>query len=99
MTDFIQYSKGQIIEMVNAINTHAGTMDTQIEELGLAGPAFRDSLAGAEAQAGFDATHSLLMQELADTTQILRDLNASAGYALDNMIAVDRGIGQGFDIV
>jgi len=98
MSDIIEYNKGQIEEMVQAINTHAGTMDAQIEELNNAAIAFRGSLAGDEAQAAFGATHGRLATELEDTTQILRDLNANAEYAMQNMIAVDGRIGQSFDI-
>ncbi|NKY31764.1 hypothetical protein HGA13_01560 [Nocardia speluncae] len=97
--DIIEYNKGQIEEMVHAINTHAGTMDDQIEELNNAAVAFGESLAGDQAQAGFISTHSVLKSELEDTTQILRDLNADADYAMQNMLAVDHKIGQGFDIV
>lgn len=92
----IKYGAAGINALVDDMRTYGSDMHKQIEELDDAAVAFRASLSGDQAIAGFDTAHKKLQEELSDTLVKLDKLGIQVENSLQRAIETDGKIGDGF---
>jgi uncharacterized protein YukE len=60
---------------------------------------FRQALLGDNAQGGFDAAHKAWDDEFSNQVHVLAQLTASVDSALNNALAADSAVGDGFHVM